>query len=127
MRARGVGTGSDWAAGAAVVAAAPAMPRADATISADPANRLATRFCMLLPRRMHRAPDRRCCHRRISVTTLGEIVVLAQVNPGKSAVPGLATTLPARCVRVDGVVHVPREPGFDVVVGLDEPGIRHVD
>src|SRR6266851_191659 len=52
MRAKGVGKGRDWAAGAAVTAVAPASPRAETTVSAEPANRLAMRLCMSLPRRM---------------------------------------------------------------------------
>src|SRR5579871_1534711 len=55
-RASGAGNGRDWAAGAAVTAVAPASPRAEAAVIAEPANRLAMRLCMKLPRRMRSAP-----------------------------------------------------------------------
>src|SRR5262245_7528836 len=47
-------------------------------------------------------------------------------GPPKSAGLGVAPALPARGVRVDGVVDVLGETRLDVVVGRSEPGIGHV-
>src|SRR5437763_1853805 len=58
MRANGAGKGRDWATGAAVTAVAPASPRAETTVSAEPANRLAMRLCMSLPREDAQRPSK---------------------------------------------------------------------
>src|SRR5580700_1846769 len=81
MRARGVGKGRDWAAGAAVTAVAPASPRAETTVSAEPANRLAMRLCMSLPMEDLPRPTVRSRHVGFSLTTLVEIVAIWQGNP----------------------------------------------